>query len=84
MKTAKKLFRIFLYILHKKCCPKIDRKTLDLRFFLNRKKAAQKMMYGFSRTGGLGDPPIPYIKLGKGIINVSLPEISKEIYSKIN
>ena len=26
-------------------------------------------MYGFSRTGGLGDPPIPYIKLGKGIIN---------------
>jgi len=25
------------------------------------------MMYGFSRTGGLGDPPIPYIKLGKGI-----------------
>jgi len=38
-------------------------------------------MYGFSRTG---DPPIPYIKLGKGIINVSLPEISKEIYSKIN
>jgi hypothetical protein len=42
------------------------------------------MMYGFSQTGGLGDPPIPYIKLGKGIINVSLPEISKEIYSKIN
>jgi len=74
-----------LYILHKKCFPKIDRKALDLRFFLNRKKAAhKKMMYGFSRTGGLGDPPIPYIKLGKGIINVSLPEISKEIYSKIN
>ena len=42
------------------------------------------MMYGFSRTGGLGDPPIPYIKLGKGIINVSLLKSSKEIYSKIN
>ena len=35
-------------------------------------------MYGFSRTGGLGDPPIPYIKLGKGIINVSLPKMQME------
>jgi hypothetical protein len=85
VKTAKKLFRIFLYILHKKYLPQNDSKTLHLRnFFLKRKKAAHKNDVRLFQTGELGDPPISYIKLGKGIINVSLLKSSKEIYSKIN